>query len=132
MIDTGAEISVIPRKFAREIKERSICVLATANGTDIRTYSIMHIRLKIGLRRGVFWSFVVADIAKLIIGIDLLANLIYWWMYEFGIVKPDLEQSWTRNRKSTLSIDNTWKNSLPQVTPSIPRDNSTRGREYAN
>ena len=41
-----------------------------ANGTTIRTYGIKTLRLDLGLRR--VWKFIIADVAKPIIGADLL------------------------------------------------------------
>ena len=74
LIDSGAEISVFPRKLTHGKRELSTYTLSAANGTDIRTYGTVILRLNFGLRRDFVWNFIVADISKPIIGADFLAN----------------------------------------------------------
>ena len=49
---------------------REIDEMYAANWTTIRTYGIKTLRLDLGLRR--VWKFIIADVAKPIIGADLL------------------------------------------------------------
>ena len=43
-----------------------------ANGFTINTYGVRTFELDLGLRRAFMWKFVVADVAKPIIGADFL------------------------------------------------------------
>ncbi|KAL1446423.1 hypothetical protein WDU94_000016 [Cyamophila willieti] len=53
-------------------REKSDYVLSAANSSDIHTYGTMTLSLNLGLRRVFTWRFVVADVAKPIIGADFL------------------------------------------------------------
>ena len=71
MVDTGADISVIPpskpnKRLSTELK------LFAANSTPIKTYGTQLIRLDLGLRRKFEWHFTIADVSKPIIGADFL------------------------------------------------------------
>lgn len=71
LVDTGAEVSIIPvsltnRKTPTELK------LFSANNSRISTYGELRLTLNLGLRRPIVWNFYVADIPFAIIGADLL------------------------------------------------------------
>ncbi|XP_064214078.1 uncharacterized protein K02A2.6-like [Tribolium castaneum] len=85
LIDTGAEVSVLPKCFATNSATPGENVLFAANNTPIRTYGTRRLTLSLGLRRAFRWEFVVAGIAKPILGADFL---------NFHNLLPDL-----RNRK---------------------------------
>ena len=74
LVDTGAEVSVLP---ATGLDTRSASPgpsLVAANGSTIRTYGTRNVPLCIGARKYV-WEFVLADVAKALLGADfLLAN----------------------------------------------------------
>ncbi len=70
LVDTGAEVSVLPAKTWNEngLKGRS---LKAANGSRIDTYG--HKTLNIGLGSNKYWwKFVIADVDQAIIGSDFL------------------------------------------------------------
>lgn len=84
LIDTGAEISVFPRRMlGKAFPNVSDKMLFAANGTPIKTYGTKHLFLDLKLRRQFRWEFVVADVDKPIIGADFL---------NFFHLLPDLQQ----------------------------------------
>ncbi|CAK9827605.1 Transposon Tf2-6 polyprotein [Anthophora retusa] len=74
LVDTGADLCVFPRAMIRDPIAKTGYELSAANGTPIATYGTTTITLNLGLRRDFTWRFVVADVAKPIIGADFLAH----------------------------------------------------------
>ena len=74
LIDTGADLSVVPvtNKFTKS--SDSNLTLFAANGSPIHTYGSRVLHLDFGLRRTFKWSFVVAGVDKAIIGADFLRS----------------------------------------------------------
>jgi len=73
LIDTGADLCVYPRSLLRSVPRKADYELSAANGTPIATYGTMTMSLNLGLRRDFKWRFLVADVAKPILGADFLA-----------------------------------------------------------
>jgi predicted aspartyl protease len=73
LIDTGAEVSVIPPS-SQQRHDTSSIALRAANGSAIKTYGRRHVRLDLGLRRQIDWIFIIADVPTPIIGFDLLQH----------------------------------------------------------
>ncbi|CAE1298418.1 unnamed protein product [Acanthosepion pharaonis] len=77
LIDTGAQISVIPvsncSKSVTTPKE-ALLKLQAANGTPISTYDECIMSFNIGLRREFTWTFKIADVETPILGADFLAH----------------------------------------------------------
>ena len=74
LVDTGSDLCVYPRTALRQHRSKSDYQLFAANGTIIPTYGWVHLQLNFGLRRIFNWRFVVADVTKPIIGVDLLSH----------------------------------------------------------
>lgn len=75
LIDTGADISVVPPKpKVKLIQDDTIIPLYAANGTKIGVYGVERIATDLGLRRDFTWNFVVADVSCPIIGYDFLSH----------------------------------------------------------
>ena len=72
LIDTGADISIIPAT-TKSRKGQSNQSLHAANGTKIKTYGDSTLRVDLGLRRVFTWTFIIADVSHAIIGSDFLA-----------------------------------------------------------
>lgn len=72
LIDTGADISVIPRSAVKTRPLPSELKLYAANGTPIRTFGEKRITVDLGLRRRFEWDFLVADVTIAILGADFL------------------------------------------------------------
>lgn len=73
LIDTGAEISVIPAT-AEERRLPSTSQLRAVNNTAIATHGERSLTLDLGLRRTFRWVFVCAAVPHAIIGADFLKH----------------------------------------------------------
>lgn len=93
-MDTGADISVIPKRMVRGAHKPTDIRLFAANNTEIRTYGIKTQTLNIGLRRPFRWDFIIADVRQPIIGADFLAH--------HGIL-PDLKNRKLVDERTLLS-----------------------------
>jgi cleavage and polyadenylation specificity factor subunit 1 len=72
LVDTGAEISLMPpSKLDRKHLQMGFCLQA-ANNTSINTYGKRSLTLNIGLRRNFQWPFIIADVKNPILGADFL------------------------------------------------------------
>lgn len=71
LIDTGADLSVIPRSISDHSTSTAKHLFA-ANGSPINTYGERLLKVSLNLRREFFWYFVVADVDQAIIGADFL------------------------------------------------------------
>ena len=73
LVDTGAEVSVLPATSADRrhppLPDRS---LSAVNGSSIATYGTRSLTVRLGLRRRFRWIFVVADVQQAILGADFL------------------------------------------------------------
>ncbi|GBM38201.1 Transposon Ty3-I Gag-Pol polyprotein, partial [Araneus ventricosus] len=104
LVDTGADISVVPPSSAEHCKPKSLLNLLAANGTKINTYGTRNLSLNIGLRRIFPWSFIIADVSRPILGADFLTH--------YGII-IDLKSKSLKDQQTTLtstgkiSTDNT-------------------------
>lgn len=74
LIDTGADISIIPPSFADKTKGPSAMVLYAANNTIIKTYGNKSLTLDLGFNKKFTYEFIVADVKKPIIGSDFLQH----------------------------------------------------------
>ncbi|CAH8613718.1 unnamed protein product [Schistosoma haematobium] len=73
LVDTGAEISIIPLQLSQRRHPQSTKLsLVAANNTVIKTYGEQSLILDLGLRRRFTWVFIVAEIKQPIIGADFL------------------------------------------------------------
>ncbi|GBN16456.1 hypothetical protein AVEN_227987-1 [Araneus ventricosus] len=90
LVDTGADISVVPPSFAERCKPKSLLNLLAANGAKTR-----NLYLNIGLRRIFPWSFIIADVSRPILGTDFLTH--------YGIV-IDLKSKSLRDQQTTLTF----------------------------
>nr|VZI42314.1 unnamed protein product [Spirometra erinaceieuropaei] len=73
LVDSGAEVSVVPPTPA-ERKTRSSFCLTAANNSSIPTFGQRSITLDLGLRRIFRWVFIIADVSVALIGADFLAH----------------------------------------------------------
>ena len=68
LIDTGADVSVFPRKRVGGHLQKCKYELFAANNTRIITYGTIAVDLDFSLRRSFKWQMIVADIDTPIIG----------------------------------------------------------------
>lgn len=72
LIDTGADISILPKTTVANCTQSSQRFLLAANNTRIATYGIHHLTLTLGLNKELEWDFTLADIDSAIIGADFI------------------------------------------------------------
>ena len=72
LIDTGAEVSVIPPSSTDRKNKQDCSGLRAVNGSPIATFGTRSLTLDLGLRRVFRWIFVIADTSTPIIGADFL------------------------------------------------------------
>lgn len=73
LIDTGADISVIPPQL-KDRKKQSDIKLYAANGSKIDTYGDKVLSVSLGFRRNFQWQFTIANITQPILGADFLTH----------------------------------------------------------
>lgn len=98
LIDTGADISVIPASVFKNLIQDQHLVLTAANGSPIKTYGCKLITINLGLRRNFIHTFIVADVTKPIIGADFL--------FKFGII-VDMKNKCLVDPKTNLQTSGT-------------------------
>ncbi|XP_076383719.1 uncharacterized protein LOC143260968 [Megalopta genalis] len=74
LVDTGADVSVIPRSPHSKRRIDDDFKLYAANGTPINTYGEQLLFVNLGLRTQFSWRFIVADTSKAILGADFLGH----------------------------------------------------------
>ena len=74
LIDTGAEISVLPPTTSEQRIGKNSFSLQAANNSVIATYGQRSLTLNLGLRRPFCWVFILADVRNTIIGAHFLRS----------------------------------------------------------
>ncbi|XP_015604132.1 uncharacterized protein LOC107271987 [Cephus cinctus] len=74
LVDTGAEISVLPKMCCKGFSKQTNCKLHAANGTSIKTFGTKSLTLDLGLQKPFRWEFCVADVEQPSIGADFLKS----------------------------------------------------------
>ena len=119
LVDTGAEVSVIPPTVSdKRCRSNSSVTLQAVNQSSIDTFGERSITLDLGLRRTFRWIFIVADIQTPIIGADFLKA--------FGLL-VDIKHRKLYDSNTHLSVNGICADqSPPSISPmfSQPTDNS--------
>ena len=77
LVDSGAEVSVLPSWFINKPQTQIMYDLAAANDSMIKTTGIYQILVDTGLSKKYVWTFIVVEMENPILGADLLkANII--------------------------------------------------------
>ena len=74
LIDTGAEVSVLPATSTECRQQQADFNLVAVNGATISTFGKRSLTLNLGLRRTFRWVFVIANVHIPIIGADFLRH----------------------------------------------------------
>ena len=74
LVDTGAEVSVLPPSRAERTRLHESLTLQAANGSPIATYGTRSLTLDLGFRRTLRWIFILADVERPILGADFLRH----------------------------------------------------------
>ena len=72
LVDTGAEVSVLPPSGPSNSSRPTGYDLKAANGSTIATFGTRSLTLDLGLRRSFRWVFVIASVRHAILGADFL------------------------------------------------------------
>ena len=74
LIDSGACVSVYPKRFVKGVMKKDDFCLFAVNNTQIATYGSVRLTLNLNLRRDFAWNFIIADIQTPILGADFLQH----------------------------------------------------------
>ncbi|GBN24462.1 Retrovirus-related Pol polyprotein from transposon opus [Araneus ventricosus] len=74
LVDTGANVSVLPNYYAPKAYSSNELLLLAANGTKISTFGRKRLTLDLNLRRTFTWPFIIANVNQPIIGVDFLKH----------------------------------------------------------
>jgi cleavage and polyadenylation specificity factor subunit 1 len=96
LIDTGAEVSVIPNILFRQFKPDPKTLLSAANGSAIQTFGTKLLEVTLGLRRSFKHIFILASVDRPMIGADFLSK--------FGIL-VDLRRKTLLDETTKLSVN---------------------------
>ncbi|GFT51933.1 hypothetical protein TNCV_1226491 [Trichonephila clavipes] len=72
LVDSGADVSILPWTKTKGECQASQYKLYAANGTEIPKYGLKILTLDLGLRRPFQWPFIIAKVKRGIIGADFL------------------------------------------------------------
>jgi len=61
-VNTGADVSVLPKSTANKQPTHIKYKIYVANGSAIPTYGEIRLRLNLALRRDFDWQFIIADV----------------------------------------------------------------------
>ena len=117
LVDTGAEISILPPSHAERKRPNEHLTLQAVNGSPIATYGNRSLTLELGLRRTFRWVFVIADVERPILGADFLRHFhLLVDMTHSRLVDPftQLCIQGVRSMSTTLS---------PSLLPRVPTNN---------
>lgn len=96
LIDSGADVSVIPHTFFLNNQQEPQYSLSAANGSTINTYGNKILTIDLGIRRKFVHNFILANVNRPIIGADFLSK------FELLI---DLRKRRLIDSKTNLSIN---------------------------
>ena len=68
LIDTGAEISVMPPRPEDSSHSPDNVQVQAANGSSIQTFGRRSVKVELGLAKPLTWNFTIADVTKPFLG----------------------------------------------------------------
>ena len=77
LVDTGAAVSIYPASKADRNSNRIGSRLQAANATSIRSYGTRIVPLNIN-SKVLHWEFIIANVAKPLLGADFLCHHGFW------------------------------------------------------
>ncbi len=133
LVDTGAEVSILPATGLDTRTKSSGPPLIAANGSTIKTYGTRKLSLRLG-PKSYTWDFVIADVSRPLLGADFLCfhsllvdlngrRLVNAATYHSVALHPS---SRSALHLSTISSVDDVYNSLLAEYPEIIRPNFTR------
>ncbi len=121
LVDTGAEVSIIPPIAPFHHDARSTVERYAANGTKIRTDGEKSVTLNLGLRQTFSWIFIIADVKNPIIGADFL--------HHFGLI-VNLRAQCLKNENTNLTVNGVVKSITNSVTLIYCKISGTQNDQY--
>ncbi|XP_055634304.1 uncharacterized protein LOC129774568 [Toxorhynchites rutilus septentrionalis] len=127
LIDTGADMSVIPPTPREQLNPVKMNQLFAANGSPINTYGTKRLNIDIGLRRPFVWVFTIADVKSPIIGSDFLRQ---------HDLLVDLRRNKLIDNRTNLEVNNINAVSEPMITtfrrtiPCYPQEEESIHHRY--
>lgn len=103
LIDTGADISLLPQRYVGKRLKPAPLKLFAANNATIRTFGEKLLTLDLGLRRAFKWLFCVADVTTPVIGADFLYHFDLGVDLRRGRLKDNQTGMETRGRLTSKS-----------------------------
>ena len=113
LIDTGADVSIIPPSLKDKFLIMDEIKLYAANGTKINTYGSKLVYVDFGLNRTFKWKFLIASVPKPIIGADFLQH--------FGLI-VDVEDKCLIDKKTNYRTIGTIFSGPPTALSTIAED----------
>ena len=120
LVDTGAEVSVVPPTRTERSRPQGIFTLQGVDGTQIATYGVRSCTLNIGLRRTFRWVFIIANVKQAILGADFL--------HHFGLV-VDVRQHTLADSTTHLHVNGLTSNQ-PSPSSGITRPLQDESNPY--
>lgn len=125
LVDTGSDICCFPRRLARGRLTISGYDLSAANGTSIKTYGSITLKLNLGLRRDFTWNFIIADVSTPINGSDFLSfyNLLPHCRHEQvidGTTKLSIHASTAQSCQDSIKAVNCGNSPFEQLLAEYP------------
>ena len=118
LVDTGAEVSVLP-PTAKDRQHRNTALdLHAANNTTIATYGQRLLQVNVGFRRSFPWVFLVADVQQPILGADFLQH----FHLQVDLHSKTLIDSTTHLRINACSLTHVNLPSFSMMPVSVPSD----------
>ncbi|XP_075533588.1 uncharacterized protein LOC142566639 [Dermacentor variabilis] len=74
LVDTGAEVNVLPSAWYDSVSKSPGPTLSAANSTSIATYGLRYLTLDLDQRRTFRWFFIVADVNQPILSSNFLTH----------------------------------------------------------
>ena len=116
LVDTGAEVSIIPPSPAERPRRQWNFSLLAANNTEIATYGVRSLTLDLGLCRPFRWPFIVANVKQPLLGADFLSH--------FGLL-VDMRHNRLSDSETQLrvhGITTSYASPTPTILPKSPHN----------
>lgn len=95
LVDTGSDVSALPRNCATNFDPTHAFDLFAINGSSITTYGAKDTTIDLGLTRNFRWNFTIAEIKQPVLGADFL---------EYYNLLPDLTNKRLIDGKTLCSV----------------------------
>ena len=123
LVDTGAELSVIPASKSDKLAHPPTTPLTAANGSFIATFGKRKVQFKLG-NELYEWQFVIAEVERPLLGADFLRHAGLLVNVRTGkLINPDTMQSYQLTSymcRSVLSASKSSKDSYQAVLDEFP------------